>query len=213
MSDQPGERACGDCLLLYPSKLSLLPPTEDDGDGGDGAQCCCLALSMLRAGSGDADSLRLRAPPAWRARPRSFWASTRIADVAMDRGHSVLVACISVSGCGEPRAATAAAARGGGAVGGPAADDECWWAEPGLAAGLVAAVVWAVPSGTPLAVVDLRAAVAEAAGDFDEPRRCSVQALLHPTEPLLVVGLGEGGPRGRKYRTLVVDWKTSGTQV
>ena len=66
--------------------------------------------------------------------------------------------------------------------------------------------------------MDLRAAVAEAAVDFEEPRRCTVQALLHPAEPLLVLGLSEEEPRGeafylgRKHRTLVVDW-TDGTSA
>ena len=205
LGDQPGERACGDCLLLHPGKLS--PPTGDDGAR------CCLALSVLHADSGNADHLRLRAPQSWSTRPRSFWFATRIMDVVMDHCRSVLAVCLSVPVRDGPRAAAAAAAAAsaaqGGAKGAPPAD-ESWppWAEPGLAAGLVAAVVWAVPCGTPLAVVDLRAAVAQAAGDFDAPRRCSVQALLHPSEPLLVVALSEGGSRGRKYRTLVVDWSS-----
>jgi hypothetical protein len=47
-----------------------------------------------------------------------------------------------------------------------------------------------------------------------QPPRCSaVQALLHPTQPLLVLGCeGEAQgvdahhPSSRRHRTLVVDW-------
>jgi hypothetical protein len=58
--DSPGEKACGDWLMLHPAQLSRPAPH-------DSAQCC-LALSVLHAGSGRVVDLRLRAPRCWGGR-------------------------------------------------------------------------------------------------------------------------------------------------
>eukprot|EP01047_Picozoa_sp_COSAG01_P043651 COSAG01_NODE_3892_length_5578_cov_5.863296_4_plen_178_part_00 len=163
------------------------------------------------------------------AEPRSFWSANRIMDVAMDRDHTVLAVCLSVGGGasgtdGEEAEPAAAAASVPGALGAGGASRWPSWAQPGAhgRGGLVAAVVWAVPSGIPLAVVDLRATLAEAFGGpgalsdegVPQPPCCSaVQALLHPTQPLLVLGCESEAqgveahyPSSRTYRTLLVDW-------
>ena len=77
-------------------------------------------------------------------------------------------------------------------------------------ASLYAAVVWAVPSGIPLAVVDLRPFGGGLGSRVD-----SAQVLLHPTEPLIVMGVSEqmhrravAGSSPATYRTLVVHWAT-----
>jgi hypothetical protein len=201
------EKACGGCLLLHPGQFS--PPAEARDDGPP----CCLSVSVLHAESGRVDDVKLRPPRDWQSAPLPFWQSAQIMDLVMDRDRSVVAACIRMEESSDDWYRTH--------LGWPS------WAEPG--AGLAAVALWAVPSGISLAVVDLRAVVASATSDFEEPDRCSVQALLHPTEPLLVLGLSEGqrvqrlahpsraNPRqgwttrrtsnGRRYRVLVVQAK------